>query len=134
MRRFFEYLSLVFAAGVIGGLANSLALWGFGQAGITTSLGVKLAPALTPAWLYPRLVWGGIWGFLFLLPFWRQRPFSKGVLLSLAPTLVQLLVVFPSQNKGMYGLTLGHLTPLFVVFFNAVWGVFTAIWLRICRA
>ena len=133
MRRFFEYLSLVFAAGVIGGLANSLALWGFGQAGITTSLSVKLTPALTPAWLYPRLVWGGIWGLMFLLPFWRQRPFSKGVLLSLGPTLVQLLVVFPSQHKGMYGLALGQLTPLFVVFFNAVWGVIAAIWLRICR-
>ena len=134
MRRFIEYLSLVFAAGVIGGLANSIALWGFGQAGITAALGVKLAPMLTPGWLYPRLVWGGIWGFLFLLPFWRHRPFSKGVLLSLGPTLVQLLVVFPMQaHKGMYGLALGTLTPLFVVFFNAVWGVFTAIWLRICR-
>jgi hypothetical protein len=134
MKRVIEYLSLIFAAGVIGGLANSIALWGFGQAGITTALGVKLAPTLTPAWLYPRLVWGGIWGFLFLLPFWRHRPFSKGVLLSLGPTLVQLLVVFPMMaNKGMYGLALGTFTPLFVVFFNAVWGVFTGLWISIGR-
>ncbi len=32
------------------------------------ALGVKIAPAFTPAWLYQRLVWGGLWGWLFLLP------------------------------------------------------------------
>jgi hypothetical protein len=30
----------------------------------------------------------------------------------------------------MFGLGLGTLTPLFVLFFNAVWGLTTALWLR----
>jgi hypothetical protein len=39
-------------------------------------------------------------------------------------------VIFPYQlNKGMMGLDLGTLTPLFVLFFNAVWGVAAALWL-----
>ena len=72
--------------------------------------------------------------FIFAAVLAATVPFSKGVLLSLAPTLVQLLVVFPMQaHKGMYGLALGTFTPLFVVFFNAVWGVFTGLWISIGR-
>ena len=120
--------SLVFAAGCLGGLLNSLAVWIFGELGITAALGVKIAPQLSPAWLYPRLVWGGIWGLLFLLPLMKARIFSKGLIFSLGPTLVQLFVVFPM--KGIMGLDLGLLTPLFVIVFNAMWGWTAAIWLK----
>ena len=131
MKNFFKNLSLVFASGALGALVNSTVLWLFGRAGITAELGVKLAPTFTPAWLYPRLVWGGIWGILFLLPLAQNRPFQQGLLISLGPTIVQLFVIFPYQlNKGMMGLELGPLTPLFVLFINAVWGVATALWLR----
>jgi hypothetical protein len=68
MNKFAKNLSFVFAAGCFGGLLNSLAVWIFGEVGITSALGVKIAPPLTAAWLYPRLVWGGIWGVLFLIP------------------------------------------------------------------
>lgn len=121
MKNFVRKLSLVFASGCFGALVNSTALWHFGRAGITAELGVKLAPAFTPSWLYPRLVWGVLWGFLFLLPVAQNRPFQQGLLLSLGPTIVQLFVVFPYQlNKGTMGLDLGTLTPVFVLFFNAV--------------
>ncbi|MGD9043627.1 MAG: hypothetical protein PVG06_07940 [Desulfobacterales bacterium] len=123
--------SLVFAAGCLGGLINSLAVWIFGELGITAALGVKIAPQLSPGWLYPRLVWGGIWGLLFLLPLMKTRIFSKGLIFSLGPTLVQLFVVFPMKaNKGVMGLDLGLFTPLFVVVFNAIWGWTAAIWLK----
>jgi len=36
-------------------------------------------------------------------------------------------------DKGVGGLALGALTPLFVLFFNAVWGVVAAWWLERCR-
>ena len=131
MKAFFRNLTLAFAAGSMGGLVNSLVLWLFGRAGIPAELGVKLAPALTPPWLYPRLVWGGLWGFLFVLPIFRNQPFARGLFFSLWPSVVQLFVVFPYQaNKGVLGLDLGTLTPLFVLFFNAVWGLTAAFWLR----
>ena len=122
---------MVFAAGVLGGLANSLVVWFFGARGITAALGVRIAPHLSPAWLYPRLVWGGIWGALFLIPLVRNSIFWRGFLWSLGPSAVQLLVVFPSKAaNGMFGLHLGTLTPAFVVFFNLVWGVVAATWLK----
>lgn len=127
--------SLAYAAGALGGLANSLVLWLFGAVGLNHLLGVALAPMFTPAWLYPRLVWGGIWGWLFLLPFPRLTSLSRGLIYSLAPTLVQLFIVFPLVlHKGVGGLELGHLTPLLVVFFNAVWGLVAAVWLRWSRS
>ncbi len=54
-------ISLVFAAGVLGALLNSLAVWAAGEFGITATAGVKIAPKLSAAWLYPRLVGWGIW-------------------------------------------------------------------------
>ena len=127
--------SLDFAAGALGGLINSLALWLAGQAGITAALGVKIAPAFTPGWLYPRVVWGGLWGLLFLLPWLRRGSWlAAGFWASLLPSLVQLFYIFPVlAHKGLAGGDLGLLTPLVVVAVNAVWGWTTAIWLRVER-
>jgi hypothetical protein len=120
-------LLVYFSAGCLGGLANSLAVWAFGANGITHQFGVAIAPTLTPAWLYPRIVWGGIWGFVFLLPFLNSKLILKGAIISIFPTLVQLFVVFPLKaHKGYLGLDLGMYTPVFVVFFNLVWGIVAA--------
>ena len=124
-------ITMVFGAGCLCGLVNSLAVWESGVLGITTAFGVKLAPQLNAAWLYPRVVWGGIWGLLFLLPLMQKSFLLRGLIFSLGPTLVQLFIVFPMKaNKGVMGLDLGSLTPLAVIVFNAIWGVTAAIWLR----
>ncbi len=103
--------------------------------GLNQLLGVSLAPALTPAWLYPRLVWGGLWGWLFLLRFPRLAYLSRGLVFSLGPSLVQIFLVFPLKaQKGVGGIELGYLTPLLVLFRNAVWGLITALWLRWSRS
>lgn len=121
-------LLIFFAAGCLGGLANSITVWLFGELGITAYFNVSIAPALTPAWLYPRLVWGGIWGLLFILPIAQSKILVKGTILSLIPTAVQLFIVFPLQaHKGIGGIELGMLTPIFVFAFNWVWGVTTAL-------
>lgn len=127
-------LLVFFAAGCLGALANSITVWLFGDLGITASAGVSIAPSLTPNWLYPRIVWGGLWGLLFMLPMLQSKPILKGSLLSLFPTIVQLLVVFPYKTRyGIAGLELGILTPAFVLFFNWVWGVVTALTIRFTR-
>ena len=123
-------LSLCFAAGAVGALANSVVSWLSGQLGIPHALGVSLAPAWTPAWLYPRIVWGGLWGLLFVLPL-SAGVLRRGLLLSLAPALFQLFVVFPAwTGKGVAGLELGAATPVFVLLYDAVWGVVASWWLK----
>lgn len=127
-------LLIFFAAGCLGALANSIAVWLFGYYGITAFFGVSIAPSLTADWLYPRVVWGGLWGLFFILPIMRSKFLLKGTVLSLLPTIIQLFVVFPLKaHKGMAGLELGLFTPLFVLFFNWVWGVVTAVTIKIGR-
>ena len=110
---------------------NSLAVWIFGEIGLTSTLGVKIAPQLSAPWLYPRIVWGGIWGLVFLLPLLQKRFLYRGLFFSLGPTIVQLFIVFPMKaGQGMMGLDLGLLTPLLVIVFNAIWGLTAAIWLK----
>jgi hypothetical protein len=130
MKKLFIY----FSAGCLGALANSLAVWLFGDVGVTQLFGVSIAPALNPPWLYPRIVWGGIWGILFLLPLLNAKLILKGTILSVAPTLVQLFIVFPYKaGKGMAGLDLGLFTPIFVIFFNWIWGLVTAIAIKMAK-
>jgi len=125
---------ICFAAGCIGALVNSIAVWMSGDLGFTGQLGVSLAPALTPRWLYPRIVWGGIWGFLFLLPMLRSRTVLRGSVISLFPSAAQLFYFFPFEaHKGLAGLELGLLTPVFVLFFNLVWGVVASVAERAAR-
>jgi len=132
MRTLLARLSICFAGGCVGGVANSLAILGAGAAQITTRLGVHLAPTFTYEWLYRRVVWGGLWGVLLLLPVLRRSPvLVRGMVISLVPTLAQLFYFFPYQSqRGMLGLQLGQLTPLFVLLFNAVWGICAAWWAR----
>ena len=106
--------SLCFAAGCVGGVVNALLVWYLGSKGIPQKFGVSIAPALTLAFLYPRIVWGGLWGLVFLLPFGRggfwSGVFGRGVLLSIFPSLVQLFYVFPVMlGKGTIGLALGQI-------------------------
>lgn len=125
---------MYFAAGSLGALANSLVLWQLGQLGITGALHVAIAPSLSAAWLYPRIVWGGLWGLLFILPFLQSRLVFKGAVLSLLPSIVQLFVVFPFKaHKGIGGIELGLLTPLVVLMVNWVWGVVTGLTIKLAR-
>jgi hypothetical protein len=126
-------LSLTFAAGVVGALANSLAAWASGAYGVSQALGVSLAPGFTLAWLYPRLVWGGLWGLLFALPLARPSGLALGLLLGLAPAAYQLFVVFPQRGGGLLGLEHGTLTPVLVLVFTGIWGITAALWLRLVR-
>jgi hypothetical protein len=132
MNNFYRNLSRIFAAGAFGGLAKALTAWGFGAAGLNAALGFKMAPALTPMWIYQHVVWGGIWALLFFLPP-KGSYYLRGALYSLAQTLVQLLVIFPKMGKGVLGLELGYMAPVLVTFFGVVWGLAAAFWLQFSR-
>jgi len=129
MRNFIGWTSVCFTGGLFGGLVNSVFLWMAGAYGWTAAMDVAIAPKWTLGWLYPRLVWGGLWGLLFLPRLMSGSIFWRGLLLSVGPTLVQLLIVFPTQlDKGLWGLDLGMLTPVVVIVANAVWGMAAALW------
>nr|WP_197463689.1 hypothetical protein [Desulfuromonas sp. DDH964] len=123
-------ISGAFMGGLLGALVDSLNIWWLGKAGVTAALGIGLAPEFTMPWLYPRLVWGGLWGLLLLLPLVRERTLLRGLLISLAPSAIVLLVVFPGMGKGHLGLGFGTLTPILVVLLNFIWGMVASAWHR----
>ena len=127
-----QKISLAFAAGCLGGLINTIVRLVFRGPRPDRGPGSAAAPPFTAPWLYQRLVWGGLWGWLFLLPLTGLSYPVRGLLYSLGPSLVQLFVVFPFQaHKGVLGLQLGYLTPVFVLFYNAVWGLAAGWWLQL---
>ncbi len=136
MPRTLPLLAACFCAGLLGALCNSIVAWQAGQFGLPAMFDVRMTPTLTPAWLYPRLVWGGLWGMVYFLavgPLRARRHWArKGLWISLLPTAFQLFVVFPHMTgHGWMGFSLGQLTPLFVLFYNLVWGLFTGIFCRL---
>lgn len=126
-------ISLIFAAGSLGGLLKGLTAWLWGTLGLNALLGSQFAPGLTPFWVYQHMVWGGLWAFLFLLPLKGISYTSLGVIYSLPQTLISLLVMMPQMNRGLLGLRLGYTTPVLILFFGFVWGVGTALWLKWSR-
>ena len=125
---------VVFAAGCFGALIQALVMWLFTRYGVMHSLHVGIAGSVAPAWLYPRIVWGGLWGFLFLLPIMSSSVFARSFVLALIPAGVQLFVIYPIyEGKGIAGLSLGMLTPFVVLFFWWVWALATAITLRLAK-
>ena len=125
-------ISGAFTGGAIGALIDSVNIWLLGQAGITAMLGIGLRPQFTGPWLYPRLVWGGLWAMLLLLPFFRQKTALRGILMSLVPTTMMLVMVFPEMGMGLFGLKAGLLTPLLVLLLNFIYGMVASFWHKNC--
>ena len=114
----------VFVAGGLGGITNSIMVWSLGALGVTPALGFAMAPELTSAWLFRRVVASALWGGIFLLPVYENSPIKKGAVLSILPWLSSVLIVFPLQMEvGFFGLGFGSATPIWTLFFAAIWGV-----------
>ena len=125
---------VVFAAGCLGALVMCVFMWVFTKYGITHDLGVRISGSIAPQWMYPRIVIGGLWGLLFLLPILSGSLLARSFLISLFPALIQLFVIYPFyEGKGVAGWTLGALTPFLVLLFYWVWALSTAIVLRLAK-
>ena len=93
-------ISAAFAGGALGGLVDSINIWAMGKTGISDLIGLAMKPEFTGPWLYQRMVWGGIWMLLLLLPLWKDRLLLRGALFSLLPSAMMLFMVLPSMGKG----------------------------------
>jgi len=114
----------VFIAGGLGGLTNSIVVWSLGTLGITPALGFDMNPELSLEWLLRRIFASALWGIIFLIPILENAPIKKGALLSILPWLSSVLFVFPIRmDVGFFGLGFGIGTPIWTLFFAAIWGV-----------
>jgi len=136
MERKGALLAVCFCAGLVAALAASAVTWLSGNAGLPAWAGVQLAPSWKLSWLYPRLIWGGVWGLAFFLtvpgPRYRHHWVRKGLWVSLLLSLFQLFYFFPVHTSyGLMGFELGRLTSLFILAYNLVWGFCLGVFVRI---
>ncbi len=125
---------LVFAAGCLGALVQIITMNLATRYGLFHLLHVQLSGSSSLFWVYPRIVWGGLWGCVFLLPVLASSIFMRSFVLCLIPTGVQLFVLYPFyEGKGFAGLSLGMLTPFVVLFFYWIWALTTSITLRLAK-
>lgn len=136
MQRSSALLAVCFCAGLLAALCSSLAIWLGGHWGLPSVAGASMAPELSKAWLYPRLMTGGLWGLAYFFAVGslrsRRQWVRKGLWISLLPSAIQLFFIYPQQTPyGLLGLGLGALAPVFVLFYNLIWGFFIGIFARI---
>jgi len=99
-----------------------------GKAGLSDLIGISMKPEFTAPWLYQRMIWGGLWMLLLLLPVWKDRTILRGMAASVLPSVMVLFVVFPSMNKGILGLEFGMVMPIVVIILNFIYGIFASYW------
>ncbi len=119
-----KILFYVFIAGGLGGITNSIIVWMLGALGVTPTFGFSMAPELTLEWLLRRVFASALWGVIFLIPIYEDAPIKKGSILGILPWLSSVLFVFPVlMAGGLFGLEFGLGTPIWTLFFAAIWGV-----------
>jgi len=123
-------VSGAFTGGAIGGLVDSINITVLGKLGISDLLGVSMKPEFTAPWLYQRMIWGGIWMLLLILPLWKKQTVLRGCLFSLLPSAMMLFMVLPGMGKGILGLGFGTLTPVVVIGLNFIYGIVAAYWYK----
>lgn len=123
-------ISAAFTGGAIGAFVDSFNIWSMGKVGISDLIGLSMKPEFSAPWLYQRMVWGGIWMLLLLLPLLKKKVALRGCLFSLLPSAMMLFIVLPEMGKGMLGLGFGIVTPLVVIGLNCIYGIVAALWYR----
>ena len=125
---FWRQATLDFAAGALGAIANRIFLL------ILGALSVIPMPDVTKLWIYAALVWGGLWGLLFLIP-WKASWWLRGLVFSLGPTAGVWFVIYPYvANMGVLGLGRGIVAPFVPLVANGIWGLVAAWWLEFVGA
>lgn len=123
-------ISGAFTGGVFGGLVESIFTWLLGKLGIMALVGITMKPVLTDTWLYQRIIWGGLWMLLLMLPLWKNRIIFRGCIFSLFPSAMTLFITFPQMGKGFLGTGFGILTPVVVIGLNFIYGIIAAYWYK----
>ena len=121
-------MSAAFTGGAIGGFVDSVNIWMMGKSGISDMIGLTMKPAFTAPWLYQRMVWGGLWMLLLMLPFCGKGFFCVGCLLSLLPSTM-MLFFGPTRDARGFWPGFGMVTPFVVIGLNCIYGM-VALWYR----
>lgn len=118
----FRLLTLGFGAGAFGACILFLIAFVLDRLNVPAALGVALPPREFPAGLYRLVAWGGIWGFLLVLPVLTRLWWLKGIIIGLLATAALALFFAPPIGQGP------ATRLLYVAVLNAIWGIAAGFW------
>lgn len=124
----FRKLPVAFSSGAFGGFVEILSYYILSLAGIVTLFGMPAASGWKPEMVYRPVVWGGLWGFFFCIPFLDDIFLLKGIVLSLLPTLAAWFFFIPRRMPAHTHPGLKSL--LLMVILNALWGLATVLMIK----
>jgi hypothetical protein len=119
---FFRLMTLGFGAGAFGACILVLVAFVLSRFGLPERLGVSMPQRELPAALYQTVVWGGIWGFLLVLPVLNRLAWLKGVIVGILATAALVLYFRPEIGRGP-AILLGYIVVL-----NVIWGAAAGLW------
>lgn len=122
--RLFRQLSLAFAAGGVGVIALVAAMWILKESGALASLGLRPPSPRMPDFLYSRIVWGGIWALLFVLPIMSRQWLLRGLIVGALASIASIFYFNPAWKSAPFAFVI----LIFVA--NSIWGAVAAGWYR----
>ena len=126
-----QRMGAAYFGGALAAMVASIALWITARADLLEAIGVDWQPELSGRWLSGRILWGSLWALG--LPFVRRfgfTPMRAALVLSLAPTLMELFYFLPAAGNEMGGQRHGTMMPLVVLTANGVWALVLARYLK----
>ena len=123
-----------YGAGSLGALLACALFWLIQFLGLGQIINMPTFPIFSEAWLYPKIIWGGLFSLCFLLPFMKTNASVKYLVFALLISLVELFVPLPfSLYKGVVGLNTGMYTFAYILIFNLAWALLTRLMLTLAR-
>lgn len=123
MALLFRLLTLGFGAGAFGAVVLGLVAFALGRLGVPEMLGLTMPAPKLPEAFYRAIVWGGIWGLLFVVPVLNRAWWLKGIIIGLLATAALVFYFAPGLRGGpvlglVYAAALNGL----------VWGLSAGLW------
>lgn len=116
-------LTLGFGAGAFGACILGLVAFALGRLGVPEMLGLTMPAPKLPEALYRAIVWGGIWGLLFVVPAFNRPWWFKGIIIGLLATVALVLYFAPALRGGpAWGIVYA------AVLNGIVWGLAAGLW------
>jgi hypothetical protein len=118
----FRQLTLGFGAGAFGACILALANLLLTALRVQELIGLPPPPAqLGLPRLYQLIVWGGLWGLLFVVPVLNRLWWLKGIIIGVLATLAIVFYFSP-------GITTPPMRLVYVLVLNSIWGVAAGAW------
>jgi hypothetical protein len=124
---FFRLMTLGFGAGAFGACILAVVAFVLARLGIPKQLGVA-SPPTDLAFLYRLIVWGGIWGFLLVVPLMNRAWWLKGIIIGLLATTALIFFFAPPLQQAP------AMQIIYIAVLNSIWGVAAGAWWSIVSA